>query len=286
MTDHHKYLRRQLLETVINATSNVAMNNNTILGNSTSYNATAVSDYSNSTSYNDTAVSNYTEGSNSTADYGADGGNGLNITGSPAADALVIAWIVLVVGCLLGAMIIPRRASDEDEAQARPDVHSQQRRRRSRPKFDPEVRKALIDHSLTVKKVTNVDEHGTLTFGVSRKSCRDCTKDPEHPVHDNDDEDTSMCAICLSGFEVGDDVAWSRPKHADDDPACRHVVRALYCSNGFCRCCCGIRVCCRSYCFRAIFSHSKNETLAHTPPFTWNLIFAASSSIMTVSRAG
>lgn len=214
----YQYLRRQLLD-VGNTTSTTT--NSSIIGaalvNTT---ATTMLNATNSSVGYDVTNATYHTGSNSTS--GSDPA-AINMTGSSAADALIIIWIVLVVGCLLGACLMPRSEIDDDVYGSDDNIHRSQSRPKKKKKFDAEKRKALIEHSLTVKKVTSIDEYGNLTLGESTAIARDCSKDHHHNVHDNEEEDTTMCAICISPFDIGDEVAWSRPKHSNDDPDCRHV---------------------------------------------------------------
>jgi len=254
MEQYHNLLRRRALQESVAGNHTAAISSS----NSTGNNDFSGRSYS-STSYNgglytSTPASFHIGSGNSTVRSNDGSTTKATDLANNAGFVIVIAFIIFSVGCILNSILTPTSRSDEDDHdndEYLAQQHQDQHRRRSggahRPRFDPEKRKAQIDHSLTVKRITEIDEHGVLTFGSSRKSCRDCSADPHHPAHSrkstdeeaggsssssnqtiDEEEDPSMCAICLSGFEVGDDVAWSRPLHHGDEPACRHVVRSTY----------------------------------------------------------
>jgi len=161
-----------------------------------------------------------------------------SFTGSTTIDALVLAWLVVIVGCLAAAVVLPSRFrdGDSDEPELHGNVGSDERQRRRRRTTmrrrrgeDRAARQALIERSLTVKPVTSIDEQGNLTLGKSQASGEDSPSGRERPLPvleetDVDDFDDSVCVICLNAFEIGDEVAWKRRTKPSRKPADRATV--------------------------------------------------------------
>lgn len=172
--------------------------------------------------------------------------------GTPPAGAWMMLAVVAAAACLLSSPhrgpvdARHRRGRQIREAALRRRQRLEERQKRRSRVPDLQQRRQLIDDSLEIQRVTA--SHGDVLKVDPVEEVERTSSDEEKggacdygdyadsqglphllaiesTVEDGEDDanQTSVCAICLEPFEVGQIVAWSRPKKPHHEPGCAHV---------------------------------------------------------------